>query len=120
MVLVVLGTIPLGEPIVEEVDVLEWNAVYDEKGKLVLTQWIFRDGRGEGQIAAWRWIKWHRAVRDMENGGWTLLFTDGEFFREIRAKSYRERWTQWDIEAHERDEWPKEKRKGLLFEKQGE
>jgi len=68
------------------------------------------------QVRAWRLVKNPNQIpqRDWENGGYSCFWQDGEQFRHIYAKAFRETWLQYDIELVEREYFPKEKRKELM------
>jgi hypothetical protein len=71
------------------------------------------------QVRAWRLVKHPNQIPlpDHRNGGYSVLWHDGETERCIHAKSFRETWTQvgigGDPELVEREYLPKEKRKEL-------
>lgn len=111
-----LGLLPIGEPTRQTIGEIELNRTYDGNGKLVFTQWIFREPNLD--IRDWRLDKGWRVERDWERGDWVLRWWDGAVFREVRALSYRTSWTVHAPEVAERDELPKEQRKGLLMETQ--
>jgi len=116
LAILALGLLPMGEPTRQTIGEIELNHTYDGNGKLVFTQWIFREPNLD--IRAWRLDKGWRVERDWERGDWVLRWWDGDVFREVRALSYRESHMQVDIEVFERNELPKEQRKGLLMEAQ--
>jgi hypothetical protein len=101
------------EPVRDRVDVIERNNFYDENGRLVFAQWVFRDW---DSIVAWRLVKPdHRLSRGPR--GWRLDWTDGERLRSVDAISFVESWTQEDVELAERERLPVCERRGLRGEK---
>lgn len=107
-----------GSPVYDHVDVIEVNHFYDKHGKLVFDQAIFYewdDKEGRFQVIDWRLIKKPSQIprRDWKRGDYVCVWSDGETLRVVRAKSYRETWTQYDPELVERQFLPKEYRKGL-------
>lgn len=108
--LALVAILPAPAPVRDECETIERNATYDECGKLVFLQWIFW---GTEHVQAWRLDKGQTIERDYRRGGYVLRWHDGDTFREVRAKCYRETWTQYDPEQHDRDEWPKEWRREL-------
>jgi hypothetical protein len=103
--------LPQAEPVRERVGEIQLNYVYSDDGKHILTQWIFLD---HGQVQAWRMCKGQRIERDYDRGGWVLRFWDGEFYREVRADSFAELHTQYDVEINARNQWPVEQRRELI------
>lgn len=104
--------------LVDRVDLIELNHVYDGCGKAIFTQAIFYSG---GEVAAWRLVKSesHRPERDWRTGEWVMRWTDGERLRIVRSEDFRESFSQYDIEMDERTRFPVELRRGLLFERNG-
>jgi hypothetical protein len=96
----------------ESVDAIEVSAFYDENGRLVFDQALFKHS---GQIQAWRLIKTQGQIpeRDWENGGYVTMWHDGETLRQVRTKSVQESWLQYDVELIGRETFPKEMRKEL-------
>jgi hypothetical protein len=105
-----------GAPLPDRFDLVEVNHFYDGQGKRVFDQavWYEWDGRRH-QVQAWRLLKCDqmRPRRDFDRGGWLSLWHDGDVFREVRAASFRESWTQYDPELVERDYLPKDRRRDL-------
>ena len=122
MLLLLLSLLPAPGVACECVDLVEVNHVYDLQGKPVLVQAVFYDWRpqqSDYHVKAWRLLKSddQRPTRDFQRGGWVMLLRDGDTLREVRAVSYCESWTQYDVERVERDRLPQERRAGLLFER---
>ena len=96
------------EPVRDRCAVIELNHFYDEAGRLVFSQFIFRQ---PCEIIAWRMVKPGYELFRTE-GGWSLLWTDDRF-RRVDAMSFRETWTQFDPEVLERETLPNEERREL-------
>lgn len=124
-ILFALATLPAPDPLIDRVDLIEINHVYDGAGKPIHTQAIFyawRPHQGRHDVLAWRLLKTDDArqplpgqypERDWRTGEWIMVFTEGHYLREVRAAHFRETWTQYDPEVAERDNLPKQKRTGL-------
>ncbi len=116
--LLLLSTIPHDYVLREHVSLVEVNAFYDENGRLVFEQDIFYDWSWKSQrydVVAWRLVKQPsmRPQRDFVNGGWSVMWQDGDMTRRVSADSLRETWTQYDTELLEREILPKEARREL-------
>jgi hypothetical protein len=119
----IFAVLPQADIPCDVVDLVELNHVYSAEGKPIYTQAVFYDWRpvqGEHQVRAWRLLKSveRRPERDFQSGDWVMIFPDTAGLREVRAASFRESWTQYDLEQVERDRLPKEYRPGLLFERE--
>jgi hypothetical protein len=117
-IIVALGTAPQQDVARETVDLIEVNHFYDEHGRLVFDQIIFYDwsaGDARYMVRAWRLVKNPAQLpqRDWKDGGYSALWQDGEVLRQVRSRSIRESWTQYDPELVEREYLPKERRKEL-------
>jgi hypothetical protein len=117
-IIVALGTAPQQDVARETVDLIEVNHFYDEHGRLVFDQVIFYDwsaGDARYMVRAWRLVKNPAQLpqRDWKDGGYSALWQDGEVLRQVRSRSIRESWTQYDPELVEREYLPKERRKEL-------
>ena len=114
-----LGTVPAPCPAtVDRCDLMELNHFYDEQGRLVFDQVIFYDWSDDDarhMVRAWRLVKHPSQLpqRDWSGGGYAAVWQDGEVLRHVRAKFFRETWTQYDPELDEREHLPKERRKEL-------
>lgn len=98
----------------ESVDQIHLNHVYDESAKPILDQWIFHDATDAGwQIRAWRLDKGAQIQRH-PSGDYMLLWHDGDVLREVRAKLFKETWTQHDPEMRERSIYPADERRELM------
>ena len=101
-------------------DEIEVNHYHGDDGRLIHTQIIFWDFDEEAaaqRVAAWRlWKNASRMpTRNQHTGDWELLWHDAKSntMRRVTAKSYRETWTQHDREMLDRDDSPKNLRRGL-------
>jgi len=88
-------------------EVLEKNHMHNPAGQHTSTQmivwrddhvdwWQFCDPVVTRHGDEWRCVVWH----------------EGRMWR-IRAKTYRETWTQWDPERLDLERWPADRRGGL-------
>ena len=114
-----LGISPRENVAREAVDLIEVNHFYDEHGRLVFDQVIFYDWSQDDaryMVRAWRLVKNPAQLpqRDWKDGGYAAVWQDGDLMRHVRAKSFRETWTQYDPELVEREFLPKERRKELM------
>ncbi len=106
-------------PVVEDrVDLIEVNHFYDGRGNHVLDQVIFYDWsapEGRFHVCDWRLLKcasqW--PYRDWSHGGYVVLWRDGSVLRRVRARDYRETWTQHDPETGNRRYLPRSARREL-------
>jgi len=113
---------PVEAVAVDEVDLIEINHYFDDKGRHVLDQIIFYDWSAQQsryQVRDWRMLKRPTQIpyRDWRSRTYVAVWHDphdGEVLRQVIAKAFRETWTQYDPEIVERDYLPKEKRKKLL------
>jgi hypothetical protein len=110
---------PLEDVASDQVDLVEVNHFFDERGKQVFDQVIFYDwcpAMSRYQVCAWRLLKsqGQYPVKNWERGDWTCVWHEGDVLHEVRSASFRETWTQYDPELVERDYLPKDKRRGLF------
>lgn len=113
IVLFMLSIVPHSPVLRDSVEVLELNSFYDCEGKLVFVQLI--GWEANGTVCFWRMVKGdqHRPTRDWKNGSYRVTFMDGDQTRTIAAPSFRESWTQVDVELENRAILPAEKRREL-------
>ena len=109
---------PTDHVAVDEVDLIELNHFYDDRGRLVFDQVIFYDwcpGEGRFQVRDWRLLKSPAQIprRNWGRGDFLTIWHDGDLLREVRSKGIHETWTQYDPELMERENLPKEKRQRL-------
>ena len=108
----------LGEAVVEQVDLIEVNAFYDETGRPVFDQIIFYDwdwDAGRYQVLAWRLIKKadQYPQRNWGGGGYVAIWFDGDTLRKVKSYAVSHTFTQTDPELTARDSLPKEQRREL-------
>jgi hypothetical protein len=112
------GFTPTQQVVVDHVDLVEVNHFYDEHGKRVFDQVIFYDwcaDAGRYNVRAWRLLKTQDQVplKNWQRGDYAAVWHDGDILREVRSRSIRETWTQYDPELVEREFLPKEQRREL-------
>lgn len=122
LALLALATNPRDDVARECVDSAYLNHFYDEHGRLVFDQLIFRDwseADARFNVRAWRLIRnpYQLPVKDWSTGRYVSFWKDGEQLRRVEAKSFIEDWTQWDVELADREFFAKERRRGLLTPK---
>ena len=115
--ILVASIVPPSDVRADRVDAIELNHLFDEAGKHVLSQYLFLDwipSAGQFHVIAWRLAKrpGQRPVRDAA-GGWVVVWFDGGRLRRVRAGSFVESWTQYDVELEHRRILPKEQRREL-------
>lgn len=105
-----LSTIPWEAAVVDTCDQLEINHHYDQEGRFIFTQHIFRRLNREGkyEIVDWRLEK---GTPYIASG--TMLWHDGPEMRKVRYGVLIETWTQYDPELIARQILPKELRREL-------
>lgn len=118
MAVAVFAILPTVEPVQDRADLVEINHVYDDCGKHTFTQliwWDWRRNESEFRVVAWRMLKTDsmRPRFDHASGAWLSSWQDGGRHREVRAATFRESWTQADLETNDRDYLPKEQRREL-------
>jgi hypothetical protein len=119
LIIAVLSTVPQDTGILRDsVDLAEVNHFHDDQARLVFAQVIFyawSQEKGRHEIVAWRLLKneSQKPHRDYRTGEHSALWLDGEALREVRARTVRESFTQYDPELVGRSQLPKEKRKEL-------
>jgi hypothetical protein len=121
----IVGTIPLGEPVTDVCEVIEKNhyvmCANPDGTPRLQTQWVLwessRDGRE--QVVAWQMHKAGDSITRTTDG-WRLRCGNQleGFQRQIEAVSYRETWTNFDVEVVDREKHAAEKRRGLSTNKQ--
>ena len=118
MMTVVFFLFPTDHVAVDQVDLIELNHFFDDRGQLVFDQVIFYDwcsSEGRFQVRDWRLIKSPAQIprRNWRRGDFLTIWHDGDLLREVRSKGIHETWTQYDPELVERQNLPKEKRQRL-------
>jgi hypothetical protein len=113
-----LGSHPVATIAVEEVDLIEVNHLFDERGQHLLDQLIFyewSDHRSRYDVRAWRKIKSTTVspLRSWQDGGYHITWCDRGLMRHVKSAAFRETWTQHDPEVVERQALPVERRREL-------
>lgn len=117
--ILLLGVLPLTDPLVDSFDVVEINHTYDPKcGQLVLSQVIWWDYDRQTtrlECIAWRLLKTpgHRPRR-IRPGCYVSEFQDGDAWRRVSARIRFETWTFTDPELAARQVTPKDDRRELI------
>lgn len=113
LALLLLAIVPA--PIVrrDAVERFELNHFFDDNGHLVFSQII--GWESTEVVRFWRMAKTADMTPrpDATHGGYVLRFLDGDVTREVRARSFGESWTQYDIETENRTILPPEARRRL-------
>ena len=97
----------------EEVHSIEINHFYDDKAKLIFTQFIFWDSYDDTLfVRDWRLVKKESRFPQVNyrNNRYELTWIDGEYFRKVYTNHVYHTWTQRDVEYVNRDVLPKEDR----------
>lgn len=116
LILVAASSVPCEAALIEWADVIEVNAYYDHQGNRVFTQLIFWDWKpdcSEYRVFAWRMAKGQRVIRDHDRDCFSITWIDQGTLREVRSRSVRYTWTQYDPELLDRANLPPDKRRGL-------
>lgn len=108
--LLIFATVPMDRHVVREtVDCLEYNRVYNGDGELYMEQFIAWDWEGERHVVAgWRMMAgkvWRPPLVAWSEGSSTFI---------LRAKYWRETFTQFDVEMEQREIFAKCHRRGLF------
>jgi hypothetical protein len=113
--LYLVGLLPVELVAQERVDVVHYNHHYSDDGQLLLEQvwWeTWRDDTADHAIQAWRVTKPCAGrspipLRNVRTGEWESIWFDGDVLRRVRARSFRESWTQGqDPELFDRQQHP--------------
>jgi hypothetical protein len=121
-----LATLPVDDGVLRDrCDVLEVNHYFDDEARPVFTQLLFLDWCPRASChhcADWRLMKqgtdqfnrWQITIhKEYATGDWVATWTDDAGAREVRAKQWRESFTQHDPEMTERERWPVDQRRKL-------
>lgn len=112
LLLLTLGPEPL--VITERVETIEHQYVYDDRGELIFSQFIFRNDDEHYSIRDYRMansVGKQRVYRHRD--GYRLLWHDGGQLRSVMANELRVIHEQHDQETVERERLPKEMRREL-------
>jgi hypothetical protein len=119
LLIAALALTPVELTVCERCCVVERNHVFmPDDGRPAFTQNIFLSHDGERlQVIAWR-ISRDLSTRPTAHGrGYVTRFRDGDVWRAVYSDSFRESWTTWDRELHERSILSTSKRRGLAWVK---
>jgi len=112
------GAAPTTSEVVDRVDLIEINHLYDQQGRHVIDQLIFYDWDSAArrfQVRAWRLLKSDdqhpRKSRSRED--FVTTWRDQNVDRRVHAIQIRETWTTHDPEVREREMYPMEQRLDL-------
>jgi hypothetical protein len=114
LMILALSTLPTDTTIYRTCEFIEKNYMYDEKAKLVLTQYLFCK-RVNGKEIVLGWVLAGRV--HLEDKVRKEVVVGGKFGGQrvvVRAGSFIETWTQYDVERDRRDNWPLEKSRTKL------
>lgn len=116
--LLLFSIIPLNEPIVDQVDLIEINKVYNIEGKVTLSQAIYynwSENDGRHQVVDWRFVKSEDCliIKDWNTDRHKQIFKDGKYIRKIISKRFIKSESIKDPEAEERNYLPTIERKRL-------
>ena len=111
-----LGLQPIEPVALEQVDLVEINHYYDQRGKLVLDQIIFYEWCAERcryQVRDWRLLKSANQLprRNRHGNDYVAVWRDGQLLRKVHARAVRETWTLYDPEVADRENLPKNRRR---------
>ncbi|UUO04638.1 hypothetical protein M4951_14690 [Blastopirellula sp. J2-11] len=114
--LLLLTAFPQEAAVIDQVDLIEVNHLYDQQGRHVIDQLIFWNwDRDRFQIRAWRLIKSQSQLplRDWNRGGYVCYWRDLQQLRKVYAPQKRETWTTYDPEVRQRELLPIQQRAEL-------
>lgn len=117
-----LGAIPTDPAVLDRVDLVELNHVYDSSGRPVLDQVIFYQWShvdARYQVIAWRLLRRPGQIprRDWNQRVYVSRWFDTDLLRKVIALQRRETWTTYDPEMAERTIYPIEYRRELATRK---
>lgn len=110
--LYLLGLVEVNVYLQDRVDLIEINhfgPAVVEQCAVIYWEWNLDHYR----VVDWRWYRQsgQRPVRSHRR--YIARWRDGDDLREVQALQFRETWTQYDVEVHDRRCWPEEKRRLL-------
>lgn len=88
--------------------ICELNHYYGDTGEHVFDQVIWSDWCGDH----WEVRDW-RLSKNIDVQAKACTWWDNGILRKVTADQFRESWTQYDVELEQRQEIPKEDRRGL-------
>jgi hypothetical protein len=115
LAIVGLSLVPVETIADDRLDVVHHNCHYAEDGRLLIEQVWWEEWRSENSqhaIIGWRLDKPHSPrspipLRNAVSGQWESIWLDGDVLRRVRARSFRQSWTQGrDPELADRDRHP--------------
>jgi hypothetical protein len=107
----------------DHVDWVEYNWLHDAEGKKIFGQIVYWEQGEDGQdnVVSWRLWKQDSQIPayDPRQGLWKAIWWDSSAccLRRITSASKEHTWTQHDPELENRCGWPKERRRGLRWER---
>jgi hypothetical protein len=109
---------PQEKALVDRVDLVELNHLYDERGQHLLDQLIFYDWsrhQARYEVRTWRKLTSPSQIplRSWRDQRYHIRWYDGPAQRHVLATSFRETWTQYDPELEAREQLPVDRRKPL-------
>ncbi|PQO36668.1 hypothetical protein [Blastopirellula marina] len=113
-----LGASPAETYLVDHVDLIEINHLYDLQGRLVIDQLIFYQWDSASQrfqVRAWRLLKTNDQLprKSWNQDKYICHWRDMNVHRKVYADNVRETWTTSDPEVLERNMLPIEQRSEL-------
>ncbi|MBI1249471.1 hypothetical protein GC197_16725 [bacterium] len=113
-----MGASPVETHLVDRVDLIEINHLYDLQGRLVINQLIFYQWDNASQrfqVRAWRLLKTDDQLprKSWNKDQYICLWRDMNVHRKVYADNVRETWTTYDPEVMERNLFPIENRSEL-------
>ena len=113
-----MGASPVETHLVDRVDLIEINHLYDLQGRLVINQLIFYQWDSASQrfqVRAWRLLKSDDQLprKSWNQDQYICLWRDMNVHRKVYAHNVRETWTTYDPEVMERNLFPIEHRSEL-------
>lgn len=106
---------PMSPVVHDRCEVIERNSFYDGDGRLVFVQFVGWHTYDSGyHVGWWRLDKGQfQLKRDYDNREWALKWMDDGVLREVRARTFDESFTQFDVELADRDLLPVPQRRPL-------
>ncbi|MEW4565388.1 hypothetical protein AB1K70_22875 [Bremerella sp. JC770] len=113
-----MGATPVETHVVDRVDLVEINHLYDLQGRLVINQLIFYQWDSASQrfqVRAWRLLKTDDQLprKSWNQDQFICHWRDMNVDRKVYADNVRETWTTYDPEVLERNMFPIEQRSEL-------
>jgi hypothetical protein len=116
--LALFGSIGLGVETSEHVDLIELNHFYDCRGCHVYDQIIFwrqDPATKRFEVASWTMAdNSSKYPQKSDSGRWHVIYQDGQHYRNVRSRQFRESWTQVDPERADQRRVHLDDRIGLI------